>query len=117
MTGSLQWCVFTADLDPVKGSEQAGSRPVLVVSLEVINQALPIVSVLPLTTRKKGRRVYPTETLLPADVAGQPKESIVMAHQVRTISKRRLGRRYGEITDGALKDAIRETLRLFFDLE
>jgi mRNA interferase MazF len=112
-----QWRLFRAALDPAVGSEQAGTRPVLVVSREVINQALPIVAVLPLTTHRPRRRVYATEVLLPAGAAGQPEASIVMAHQVRTVSTRRLGEPYGELTDAKLRAAVREALRVFLDLE
>ena len=45
-----QWHVFLVSLDPAKGSEQAGKRPVLVVSRERINQILPVVNVIPLTS-------------------------------------------------------------------
>ena len=51
-----QWSVFMVDLDPVVGSEEAGRRPVVVVSREVANAALPVVTVVPLTARKKNRR-------------------------------------------------------------
>jgi len=47
-----RWHIFLADLDPVIGSEQGKTRPVLVISEEEINQILPVVNVLPLTTRK-----------------------------------------------------------------
>jgi mRNA interferase MazF len=52
----FQWQVAMAmaTLDPVRGSEQAGRRPVLIVSNEPINQALPIVSVLPISTHRFG---------------------------------------------------------------
>jgi mRNA interferase MazF len=88
-----------------------------VVSREVINQALPIVAVLPLTACRPGRRVYSTEVLLPAGSAGQPRDSIVMAHQVRTISSRRLGTRYGELNDHGLRTAVRQAMRTYLDLE
>jgi len=114
---ALQWQVFRADLDPVTGSEQAGTRPVLVVSRESINSALPIVGVLPLTTRKPGRRVYSTEVLLPAGTAGQPEDSIVMAHQLRTVSTHRLGEPYGELDDPELRSAVRRAMKVYLDLE
>jgi len=76
--------VFEASLDPVTGAEQKGRRPVLVVSDEEFNQAMPNVTVLPLTSTK--RQLYPSEVLLPGGKAGQSLESIVMAHQIRTIS-------------------------------
>jgi len=113
----IQWRLFRADLSPSKGSEQAGTRPVLVVSRETINQSLPIVAVLPLTTHKAGRRIYSTEVLLPPGAAGQPDESIVMAHQVRTISTRRLGKPYGELTAPELRSAVRTAMRIYLELD
>lgn len=82
---AFQWAVMEADLDPVAGAEQKGIRPVLIISNEEFNQAMPNVTVLPLTSTQ--RRLYPSEVLLPKGRAGQPLDSIIMAHQVRTISK------------------------------
>ena len=115
--GPFQWGLFRAALDPVVGSEQAGTRPVLVVSRETVNRALPIVAVVPLTTRKPGRRVYSTEVLLPPGAAGQPDESIAMAHQVRTISSNRLRQRLGSLDSPELRAAVRAALKLYLDLE
>jgi len=115
--GAFQWWVFRANLDPAVGSEQAGHRPVLVVSNEIMNQALPMVTVLPLTSRKPGRRIYSTEVLLPARAAGQPADSIVMAHQIRTISKRRLQDTYGQLEDTTLRQAVQAAICLYLDLE
>ena len=112
----MQWTVFRARLDPTEGSEQAGTRPVLVVSREVINQALPIVGVVPLTRRKPGRRIYSTEALLPAGAAGQPEDSVAMAHQIRTISRDRLGTPYGQVVDPDLRISIREAIRIYLDV-
>lgn len=115
--GGLQWHLFFSNLDPIVGSEQAGRRPVLVISREVVNQALPIVGVVPLTRMKPGRRIYPTEVLLPADAAGQPEVSIAMAHQLRTISSRRLGEPIGRLDDLELRSAVRAAVRVYLDLE
>jgi mRNA interferase MazF len=66
-----QWHVFLASLDPSKGSEQAGRRPVLLIGREEINQLLPVVNVIPLTSRKSPERIiYPNEILLPAGSGG-----------------------------------------------
>ena len=51
-----QWNIYVALLDPVRGSEQAGRRPVLVVSRERINQLLKVVNVVPLTSLKSPDR-------------------------------------------------------------
>ena len=84
----FQWAVMGANLDPPAGAEQKGTRPVLIVSNEEFNQVMPNVTVLPLTSTK--RRLYPSEVFLPQGKAGQPLDSIIMAHQIRTISKERL---------------------------
>lgn len=112
-----QWSVFVVDLDPAVGSEQAGRRPVLVISREVANAALPVVTVLPVTSHRQGRRVYPNEALLPAGTGGLDRDSVVMAHQIRAVSKRRLSARLGTIEDQELRAAVRAALRVQLDLD
>ncbi|MBI2854759.1 MAG: type II toxin-antitoxin system PemK/MazF family toxin [Chloroflexi bacterium] len=111
---TFQWGVFEANLDPVAGAEQKGIRPVLVVSNEEFNQAMPNVTVLPLTSTK--RRLYPSEVLLSKGKAGQPLDSIVMAHQIRTISKQRLGKVLGYLDDAGLQAAIHGAIREHLDM-
>jgi len=111
----FQWGLFEADLDPVAGSEQRGRRPVLVVSNEEFNQAMPNVTVLPLTSTK--RRLYPSEAFLPEGQAGQPDDSIIMAHQIRTISKERLTTRLGYLDDAELRRAVARAIREHLDIE
>ena len=53
-----QWHIFLASLEPTKGSEQAGKRPVLLISWERINQMLPVVNVIPLSSRKFAARPF-----------------------------------------------------------
>ncbi len=115
MIGRLQWAVVQAELDPVLGSEQGGRRPVLVVSNEQFNQAIPNVTVLPLTSTQ--RRLYPSEVRLPAGAAGQPLESIVMAHQVRTISKQRLQHVVGYLEEPSIRAEICDAIQDHFDLD
>ncbi|KAF5413868.1 MAG: hypothetical protein C5S38_05425 [Candidatus Methanophagaceae archaeon] len=47
----MRWRIFLVNLDPVVGSEQGKTRPVLIISEEEINQILPVVNVLPITSR------------------------------------------------------------------
>ena len=112
---NLQWAVFEANLNPVTGAEQKGTRPVLIVSNEEYNIAMPNVTVLPLTTTQ--RRLYPSEVLLPERKAGQPLNSIVMAHQIRTISKQRLGRLFGHLDDVAIRLEINAAIKEHLDLD
>ena len=116
MEGPLQWSVWLVDLDPVVASEQAGRRPVAIVSRESANAVLPVVTAVPVTSRKAGRTIYPNEALIPAGTGGLSRESVAMAHQVRTVSKRRLARRLGWLEDSSIQEGIREALRVQFDL-
>jgi len=111
-----QWNIFWANLDPVKGSEQSGLRPVLVISAEEVNKALPIVTVLSLTSLKPGRKVYSIEVLLKAEDTGLNKDSIAMAHQIRTISKERLGEMCGRIVSDKVKADIIRAVKTYLDL-
>lgn len=113
---AYQWGVFWADLDPVKGSEQAGKRPVLVVSVEEVNQVLPIVTILSITSVKPGRKVYPTEVYLKAEYTGLPKDSIVMAHQIRALAKERLGEKCGSIEDKNIREQIQDVMKVYLDI-
>lgn len=77
--------IYYADLSPVKGSEQGGLRPVLIVQNDVGNKHAPTVIVVPLTTRMAKHKL-PTHYL--TYVTGVP--SIVLCEQVRTADKGRL---------------------------
>ncbi len=113
---TYQWNIFWADLSPVEGSEQAGRRPVLVVSEEAVNQALPIVGIVPFTSFRPGRAIFPTEILLPKEETQLAFPSIAMAHQLRTISKLRLGEYAGGIKSVETQENIRQLMRIFLDL-
>ena len=111
-----KWQVVRADFEPVRGSEQAGVRSALIISSEAVNAALPVVTVLPLTSRKSNRRIYPAEALLPAGTAGLPRESVALAYQIRTISKDRLLGSYGYLDEDETRELVRQALRIQLDL-
>ena len=113
---TYKWSIFMADLNPVIGSEQQGRRPVLVFSDETTSSVMPVVTILPVTSLKKGRRVYPNEALLKKGVAGLETDSIVLAHQIRTISKQRLMNCLGEISDVSLQTQINDAMRVHLNL-
>jgi mRNA interferase MazF len=105
-----RWSVWLAGLDPVVGSEQGRTRPVLVISETALNDVLPVVNVLPITSRKQNRRIYPNEALLPVGIAGLSAESIVLCYQIRTLDKRRLTKISGTLDDAALREDVLEAL-------
>lgn len=114
---TYQWHIYLASLDPTKGSEQAGKRPVLVISNEQINQLLPVVNVIPLTSRKSpSRTIYPNEVLITAGKAGLKVDSIALCYQIRTLDKSRLERDFGELTDLSLRANILEAIRFQLDM-
>lgn len=113
---NFQWNIFWANLNPTKGSEQSGKRPVLVISEEAVNQALPIVTVICLTSYKPGRKIYPIEVLLEPEISQLSQPSIVMAHQIRAISKERLGNKCGFIESKDYRDQIKGIIKLYLDL-
>ena len=63
---AYRWHIFLVNLDPVVGSEQGKTRPILIISEEEINQILPVVNVLPITSRKQSRIIYPNEVIISA---------------------------------------------------
>jgi mRNA interferase MazF len=111
----FQWAVMEAILDPATGAEQKGTRPVLVVSNEEYNQVMPNITVLPLTSTK--RRLYPSEIFLPEGKAGQPLDSIIMAHQIRTISKQRLKSLIGYLENPKIRDKVCAAMKEHLGLE
>jgi mRNA interferase MazF len=110
MNKNVKWSIWIADLDPVVGSEQGKRRPILVISETEINELLPVVNILPITSRKPNRKIYPNEVLLEAEY-GLTNESIVLCYQIRTLDKSRLGRYLGGIQDRIHQIEIIEALK------
>ena len=64
----MKWKIYKADLNPVTGSEQKGARPVLIISDDAYSTVMPLVTILPLTSLKPGRIIYPNEVLIRMDL-------------------------------------------------
>lgn len=111
-----KWEIYFCNLDPTRGSEQRGTRPVLVISTDSVNHNLTVSTVLPLSSIKGNEKIYPTEILLSTDVTGISKLSVAMVQQIRTISHSRLTNKAGMITDEETKAKISEACRNYFDL-
>ena len=111
-----KWEIYFCNLDPVIGSEQKGTRPVLIISTDSVNHNLPVSTVLPLSSVKPGDKIYPTEVLLEKEITGLPKQSVAMMQQIRTISHTRLTNLVGTITNIVIRLKISEVCRDYFDL-
>ena len=106
--------VFYVNLDPTKGSEQDGARPVLVIQNDVGNEYAPTVIIAPLTTRAFSKR-YPTNVNIPKGTAGLKEDSTVLLSQIRTIDKSRLERKMGRLSSNLthqVDEAIKVSLGL-----
>ncbi|MFZ2450338.1 MAG: type II toxin-antitoxin system PemK/MazF family toxin [Methylovulum miyakonense] len=105
-----RWQIYLVNLDPTVGSEQGKTRPVLVISDDDINAILPVMNILPITSYKQGRSIYPNEVFVNTTESGLDKDSIILCHQIRTIDKKRLIKRIGQIQQDHIKEDIVEAL-------
>lgn len=113
--GIRKWDLAWGGLDPTVGHEQSGRRPVLVFCNDAIADPIGLATVLPLTTWKESRRIYPTEVKLPSGTGGLAATSIVLAHQIRTISVRRLSLPFGALEDGVFRKRVLAALAIWLD--
>ena len=88
--------IYYADLSPVVGSEQGGIRPVLIVQNDVGNKHSPTVIAAAITSQRDKTHL-PTHIEVQADKCGLAKDSIVLLEQIRTIDKKRLKDKMGEL--------------------
>ena len=93
--------LYYADLSPVVGSEQGGVRPVLVVQNDVGNKYSPTV-IAAAVTSKINKAKLPTHIELPSSVFGLQRDSVILLEQIRTLDKRRLKERIGELSDATM---------------
>jgi mRNA interferase MazF len=99
LRGEVRW----ADLNPARGREQAGRRPVLILSHDVFNERSGTVIAMAITSRPQ-RAGYPLTLQLTS--GGLPKRSWVKMSQVRTLSVERIGRRIGRVTPDELAQVV-----------
>ena len=95
--------VYLADLSPVRGSEQGGQRPVLIIQNNIGNKYSPTVIVAAITA-KISKSKLPTHVEIPSGEIGLARDSVVLLEQVRTIDKGRLKQSIGKFNDAMMKD-------------
>jgi len=99
LRGEIRW----ADLNPVKGHEQGGKRPVLILSQDVFNQRSGTVIAMAITSQTQRAGFPLTLEILSVKL---PKRSWVKISQIRTLSTERIGRKIGFISPEELSDVI-----------
>lgn len=110
--------IYWAELPPRSGSEQAGRRPVIVVSHDGFNQARNwrSVIVVPMSTSKAQARRGLTAVEIPAVASGLARPGIAVCHQVTTLDRSKLTRFTGRLSRELLS-SVEEGLRAALDLE
>ena len=94
--------LYYADLSPVVGSEQGGVRPILVVQNDTGNKYSPTIIAAAITSQLNKAKL-PTHIELNANEFGLCKNSVILLEQIRTLDKRRLKERIGELPDATMQ--------------
>lgn len=107
--------VWLAELNPTRGAEISGQRPVIVVSRDAINRSSPIVIVVPVTDRDHKATLYPSQVELQAEDGGLTKVSVAVGEQVRAIQASRLIKQLGNLSPASMVK-IGAALKITLDL-
>lgn len=106
--------IYYADLSPVVGSEQGGMRPVLIVQNDVGNRYSPTVIAAAITSQMNKTKL-PTHIEITGRSYGLTRDSVVLLEQIRTLDKRRLRERMGQL-DGNLMQRVDDAIAVSFGL-
>lgn len=106
--------IYSADLSPGIGSEQSGSRPVLILQNNVGNCFSPTIIIAAITSVSKKSRKFPTHYHL-NDRCGLVKPSVVMLEQIRTIDKSRLKNYIGHLNKDDIYKSRKALLGIILD--
>jgi mRNA interferase MazF len=104
--------VWLANLNPTRGSEQAGTRPVLIFQHDVINRFTTTVLAIPLTTNLR-RAALPSCVRIAQGEGGLARDSVALCHQLRVLDRARLQRKLGTVsqdTIAAIESSVLFTL-------
>jgi mRNA interferase MazF len=113
--------IYFVNLNPTKGREQRGRRPVLVVSVDAINSQPLVVAVVVGTDAKKVPRDYPVNVRLSAEETGLPQDTVFLCFQIRSLDPSRFQDKNGYLRPAgtvqpermlAVNNALRNVLSL-----
>ena len=107
--------VWLADLNPIRGSEQAGFRPVLIFQNDTVNKFSTTALAIPFTTNLR-RAAFPTCVLVKQGEGGLTSDSVALCHQMRVLDTGRLNRKLGNVnqqTIAKIENCLLFTLGIF----
>ena len=93
--------IFLVDLNPVKGSEQGGTRPCVIIQNNLGNKHSSV-TIIACITSNLARKDYPTNVFVSAKEAGLDYDSLVMLNQIRTVDQTRLIKKLGVIPEAKM---------------
>ncbi len=103
--------IYFVNLNPTKGREQAGRRPVLVLSIDAINSLPLVVTVIVGTKGENLSRDYATNVRVSPGESGLPQETVFLCFQTRSLDSRRFPSRRSGRLQGKILARIEETVR------
>ena len=95
--------IWLADLNPTRGSEQAGTRPVLIFQNNSVNRFASTFLTIPLTTNLR-RASLPTGVFVTKEEGGLSKDSVALCHQLRVLDTSRLKHRLGTVSKQTMSE-------------
>ena len=103
--------IYFVNLNPVKGREQAGHRPVLVLSIDAINKLPLVVTVVVGTKGENISRDYPTNVRISRAESGLPMETVFLCFQVRSLDPKRFPDKLAGRVSGERLRQVEDTVR------
>lgn len=107
--------IFLANLEPIKGREQGGIRPVLIIQNDISNKYSPV-TIIAAITSKVYEKEFPTNVFVSKKDSGLDKDSTILLNQIRTIDKTRLIKRVGSL-DLQLMNKVDLAIRISLGIE
>jgi len=107
--------IFLANLEPVKGSEQGGIRPVLIIQNDKSNIYSPVTIVAAITSRIFSKE-FPTNVFVSIEDSSLDKDSTILLNQIRTIDKSRLIKKVGSL-DSYIMRRVNKALKISLALD
>lgn len=110
----IRGAIFYADLDPIIGSEQKGTRPVLILQNDIGNKYSPTTMIAPITSKEYKGRKQPTHVKVKQFDKLRP-NSIILLEQVRTIDKSRI-KGFVDMLDKSQMKKVENALKISFGI-
>ena len=102
--------IYWINLEPVLHTEIGKVRPGMIISINAMNYNSPRVIIAPITTKIK--KIYPFEVFIPCGIGGMEKDSKIMLDQLRSLDKKRLIKKIGELPEELVAKACNIAQRL-----